>query len=1382
MRTNIAAFCVIGLTLLVSIEYSLANPTGGSVVGGGANATITGQGTALTTINQSANQVIINWQNFSIGAGELTRFVQPSATAAALNRVISGNPSQIYGSLQANGRVFVINPNGILVGPSGQIDTKGFVASTLDVPDSSFLSGASLILSGNSTASVRNQGSIQALGGDVYLIAHSVENDGAINAPQGTVGLAAGSQVQLVQSGNEHLSVLAGNSAAPTTAIGVNNSGTIQAASAELKAAGGNIYALAINNGGIVRATGIVNKGGHIYLSAAGGNIQNSGTLSANNADGSGGTVILDGGHNATVPSTVINSGTIEARGDAAGSKGGTVEILGDHVGLFENAVVDVSGDGGGGTALVGGDYRGANPNVQNAEAIYVGPDAEVRADALSFGNGGKVVLWSDDITRFYGTIFARGGLLGGNGGFVETSSGDSLSFGGLVSTLAPAGIGGSLLLDPKNIFITLAGVDIVANNETFSQNDTADASLSAANVITELANNASLTLQANNDIAIETDLNFAGNASTAGKDFTLQAGRNIILASAPDFTTPANSSGAVTMTMNGGNFAATYNDAGAEIANRDAGTAQFVMSSGSSIITEGGGISITGGTLSGAAGDTLLGALTTSGPANTPGTAGGGVTVNTGAGGGNITVAGTITTAGAALTSGAVAGNDGGNVNLTGANVTVAGINTSGSNGRGVGNHGGGDAGSITIDATGGTPTITLEGNLTATGGDSTGNATVTAGNGGAVTLMDPVTLGANVIVDAQRGAGTAVQTSGNVWFQGAVNADSAANNRTLTINTGGTTEFDSAVGSVQSLLSLTTDNAGDAGEVTQLGSDVTTTGSQTYNDAVVQSGNVHLTGTALNVGPSWDAQSHNLQLSFSSGVTVPGVFANVNNFISDGTGGTTLNGNFTTTGSQTYNNAVTLGASGALNGTTLDLGGVTGNNHNLTLGNSGMATLGGSVIGVNQLTASGTGTLAVNNTISAASVNDSEATTLSGSSVTTTGGQTYNNPVTLGNNVTLSSTGNGAVALNSTVDADNALNNRTLGVNTGGTATFGNSVGALNPLGGLAVNGGTISLNGAVTVNNLGTVSLVSPGNITIDFGITAGTLTVHSGTDGSGNISFGNPGIIIDANTQSYQAGDGTGDGSTATADLVHNAPVFNNYAASGAPASFTFRQDASITAGEVPLIVPTTAYTIESDDGSVQLPGLNLPGNLDVTANGPITQTGTGLQVGGTATFAAGTANDITLDNVANNFNNVVVTSGNNVTFHDVNSITFGPLVSTITGNFTVVAGGDLFGSYIVGGAVSITVGGQNNGSLSSSLADLSQVEIPVPRLESTAFSTASMSLDQATKILPPGSIGTLWLQIPFPGVKEENYRVEDISKWTSGPIAAMGSTSGPQMPK
>src|SRR5258708_8160855 len=103
---------------------------------------------------------------------------------------------------------------------------------------------------------------------------------------------------------------------------------------------GGNIYALAINNQGAVRANSIVSEGGHVYLRASGGNIQNSGTISANKAGGSGGTVVVDGGHDADNPSTVVNSGTIEARGDAAGTKGGTVEMLGDHVALVGQADV----------------------------------------------------------------------------------------------------------------------------------------------------------------------------------------------------------------------------------------------------------------------------------------------------------------------------------------------------------------------------------------------------------------------------------------------------------------------------------------------------------------------------------------------------------------------------------------------------------------------------------------------------------------------------------------------------------------------------------------------------------------------------------------------------------------------------------------------------------------------------------------------------------------------------------------------------------------------------------------------------------------------------------------------------------------------------------
>ena len=126
---------------------------------------------------------------------------------------------------------------------------------------------------------------------------------------------------------------------------------------------------------------------------------------------------------------TTLVSGTIEAKGlgdslatagGEGGGEGGTIHVLGNKVGLIDSARIDASGDAGGGTVLVGGDFQGKNPEVQNAYRTYFGLNASVAADAVTSGDGGKVIVWADDITRFYGSISARGGLQSGNGGFVE--------------------------------------------------------------------------------------------------------------------------------------------------------------------------------------------------------------------------------------------------------------------------------------------------------------------------------------------------------------------------------------------------------------------------------------------------------------------------------------------------------------------------------------------------------------------------------------------------------------------------------------------------------------------------------------------------------------------------------------------------------------------------------------------------------------------------------------------------------------------------------------------------------------------------------------------------------------------------------------------------
>jgi len=158
----------------------------------------------------------------------------------------------------------------------------------------------------------------------------------------------------------------------------------------------------------------------------------------------------------------VLVSGSINASSNAAGETGGRVEITGERVGLLSGASVDASGPAGGGTILVGGDFQGSNSAIRNSTATSIMAGVSIRADATASGNGGKIVVWSDGDTRYFGGISARGGLLAGNGGFAEVS-GKNLDFRGMVGLGAVGGQVGSLLLDPINLTIN----DDAANTGT---------------------------------------------------------------------------------------------------------------------------------------------------------------------------------------------------------------------------------------------------------------------------------------------------------------------------------------------------------------------------------------------------------------------------------------------------------------------------------------------------------------------------------------------------------------------------------------------------------------------------------------------------------------------------------------------------------------------------------------------------------------------------------------------------------------------------------------------------------------------------------------------------------------------------------------------------
>ena len=196
-------------------DSALANPQGGQVVGGAA--AINSQG-ATTTITQSSASAIINWNTFNIGVGETTKFIQPDASSVALNRVTGGlGPSQIYGTISANGRVFLVNPDGILFGAGSRVDTGGFSATTHDISNADFMAGRyKFDIPGKPDASIVNLGSITAADtGIVALVAPGVRNAGIITANLGTVALSAGNGFTLDFYGDKLITLQVGDASPP---------------------------------------------------------------------------------------------------------------------------------------------------------------------------------------------------------------------------------------------------------------------------------------------------------------------------------------------------------------------------------------------------------------------------------------------------------------------------------------------------------------------------------------------------------------------------------------------------------------------------------------------------------------------------------------------------------------------------------------------------------------------------------------------------------------------------------------------------------------------------------------------------------------------------------------------------------------------------------------------------------------------------------------------------------------------------------------------------------------------------------------------------------------------------------------------------------------
>ncbi|NUX59228.1 two-partner secretion domain-containing protein [Paraburkholderia youngii] len=433
-----------GLSLTPVVFAAGVLPHGGTYVAGAG--TIASQGNGLLITQPGSTRGVIDWNSFSIGRHNSVTF--DNGSGATLNRVTGGTPSAILGSLSATGSLYVINPQGIVVGSSGVITTGGrFVASTLDICNDAFMRGSStLTLSGNSNAAVINLGRISSSGGDVLLIARdAVINAGTLAAPDGTAELAAGGQVLLQDSASSRQVFVQTGSQGT-----VVNKGKITAAQVSLQAADGNVYALA-GGGTRIRATGTASRDGHVWLVADSGGVEQLGKIAASNADGSGGTVDtqaaqLTFGRHAVVDASQWNLSTPTF----------TIDDVAAHAlerSLNTGTSVDVTTTGANGATGdlgVASSLRWSGPasltlaayhDVSVATATTIANSGAgnltLRADASGIDNGGSVInTGTIDWSRSTGIVSALHDLTGGYlpGNILSNSTWSAAPDSGLVT------------------------------------------------------------------------------------------------------------------------------------------------------------------------------------------------------------------------------------------------------------------------------------------------------------------------------------------------------------------------------------------------------------------------------------------------------------------------------------------------------------------------------------------------------------------------------------------------------------------------------------------------------------------------------------------------------------------------------------------------------------------------------------------------------------------------------------------------------------------------------------------------------------------------------------------------------------------------------------
>ncbi len=549
-RAALAASTVLqaGVLLVLALPAAAqpapnAQPVGGTVVAGAAAINRTA---ASTTINQTSQRAALNWQSFNVGSQQLVTFQQPSPSAITLNRVISPDPSQIAGRIDANGQVVLVNQSGVTFFKGAQVNAAGLLVSAAGITDANFLAGRlKFDRAAKPGALVENQGTITVnttmqQAGLAALVAPQVVNSGTIIARFGHVVLAGAKTATVDLYGDGLLALDVTNQVTQAAPVGngtpvaalVTNSGTIVA------------------DGGTVQLTARAADGILNTLVQAGGTIS-AATLAGKAGSTKPGTVVLN-----AIGGSIVVDGQLAARGDAVGTAGGTIGVSATgNVTVASGAAVDASGQAGGGLVAIGTTLQRAKrgpsaPSTHTARNVTVQPGATIAADAMQSGNGGRVTVLATNTTQMDGSITARGGAQGGAGGFVEVSGGQ-LGVTRPIDVSAPHGAPGSVLLDPQFLDIVAGASGSGSEDDSFSNTGTVAAGdgrtgnpdtitaavidgfsgnvlLQAIQTITVAASvnvrNGSLTLEAGGNITVN-----AGVAATASGDVVLSSGGGLI-------------------------------------------------------------------------------------------------------------------------------------------------------------------------------------------------------------------------------------------------------------------------------------------------------------------------------------------------------------------------------------------------------------------------------------------------------------------------------------------------------------------------------------------------------------------------------------------------------------------------------------------------------------------------------------------------------------------------------------------------------------------------------------------------------------------------------------------------------------------------------------